>query len=268
MPESTFALTLNDTFALTEEQRIAPEFAAFISVSALNTTPYENMKMPRHESFYGYAQLMAGAYVIETIQISYVNQRIFYQYMDTSLIYDAIGCAVQALDGSPAIIFPRRRDLTAIRVRCAPWAELNMTVRWIPLDSVCGNGIAEPRDGQGNPPDPKNDRESPDDQPDETESDGFDETGSDGVDPDAPKPGAQGLQGAWNWDVLYSAPFDGIGTNTAPGFEDQVPGQIDLAPLGGCTEPRLGFTLDGILVTETDNCDSTILNVAPPYFTR
>lgn len=268
MAESSFALTQDDLFGLSDAQRVAPEFAVFISVSGLSKEPYLNLKMPRNESYYGYAQIMAGAYVVQTVQLQYVNQRVYYDYLDTSLIYDAIGCAVQALGGGTAEITPRRRDITAIRVKSAPWAELNMTVRWIPLYSLCGNLYNDPVPDQGQPPEPKNDRQDPNDQPLENRLDPFDNTGADGQDPNAPKPGNNDLQGVWTWTVLYSPPFDAEFDSTAPGFDTDVPGTIPLPPYSGSSNDRVGFTLNGVLVAETDNVDSSVLSVSEPVFSR
>lgn len=47
---------------------------------------YLNLKYPKEEGFYGYAQLMAGDFVAETVQLSYEKQIIF-EFTQSDLLY-------------------------------------------------------------------------------------------------------------------------------------------------------------------------------------
>lgn len=271
MTDYVFGLEESDVVAFPEEFRTAQELSVNFSVSANQFNLYQNFKTPRHRGFYGYAQLMAGSFVMETIELQYVNQHLYYWFNHWFSLSDPLGCYFDqlflcaCLQQVNSTIVKVRIPLTAIRFRLAPGVLGNCVIRAIASVSSCDNNVISPPPEAGNQPNPDNGSYNPGDQPDELSIDPNDPTGNDGDDENAPKPGLPNNGGRWETVVRAIDP-------DFPDFTFSVPGEpgddyqvVDAAPrddvAGATCKPRFKGVLNGVDAWITDNCASTVLIV-------
>jgi len=269
VPELSFGVEQEDVFSLTEELREARELFIGFSVSAVNRKVYENLRTPRYRGFFGYAQLMMGAFVAETIQLEFVNQKLLYHFDTAIATADTVVCTAIALSQactctalSPGGVISVRIPITSIRFRLLPGVLGNVVVKYSTYESGCGNETLSPPADEGQPPSPENDSYDPGSQPAGTRTDPFDPTGNDGDDPDAPKPDLPGTGGRWETVVRITAPDFPDTTYSTPGNADDVydvvsaPARTDVP--GSTCKARLAGRLNGSQVWLTDNCVSTV----------
>lgn len=271
MPNVQFGLDDSDIYSLTVEQRTATELWMMFSTSAAPPNQYLNLKTPRNRSFYGFCQLMFGAAVVETIQLEFINQIIYYSYQSTPEILDAIACAVKAIANPPEItVTPLRRPLTAVRFRLVPGCFGNLQVNWLPFTSDCGNTIVDPPNEQGEPPSRSNDRQDPALQPPASREDPYDPTPNDDGLPIEELPDELPPTGTWYFVVTFGAPSGETQTFSAPGRStDKVvlvslPVRTDEAE---CFQGRVGLSINGAVAAETQNCVSPIASLTGPFYT-
>lgn len=276
MPDFSFGIERSDVFALTEGYRTAYELFIGWSLAAVDRQIYQNYKTPRYKGFYGYAQLMQGEFVVDTIPLEYVNQRLWY-HRDVDLVAaDAAACSTKLLAQCAcntellAYATKMRIWLTAIRFRLEPGIAGNCVVRYRDLQSSCDNEIRQPDPQEGNPPSGDNGGYNPGSQPGDSKSDPNDPSGNDGQDPNAPSPSAPTGMGEWQTDVIARNPDFPLFTFRAPGkitddyqVESAPPYQTSECPNG---KPRLRGVLNGQEVWITNNCISTVEAVVEKRF--
>lgn len=218
--ESTvFGLQPTDSVALTPDQRTAIELQITLSIIDESSWLYRNFKPPRFRNSYGFAQLMSGAYVVQTIQLQYINQEILATNTDTFTINDNVDCNTRAiLDTlSPGTVLAVRvllfrSRITSIRFRLYSGVRANLGIRWITAESDCGNAIATPDERQGKPLPPANSGGDAGGRPSNQGGDPEDPSANDGnYDPTGdlpppPKPGGGSNFPCWHAAFVVSYP--------------------------------------------------------------
>jgi hypothetical protein len=267
-----FGISGSDVYSLSNEQRRASELWMMFSVSVNPPNQYLNLKPPRHESFYGYAQLMFGPAVVQTIKLQYANQLIYYSYQCCPEVLDAIACAVKQIASlTEASVTPLNRPFTSVRFRLVPGCFGNLFVSWLPFTSDCGNTINDPPDQQANPPAPNNGPQDPNQQPLESTQDPYDPTGNDGDDPNAPAPeNPTGENGTWYARVSFGAPGNDVRYVSGIGKATDIASIVNLGKRTdspNCTQDHIGLAINGVVVSDTPNCISPILSIQGPIFT-
>lgn len=198
----TFGLLESDVVGLTAEQRTAIEFQLTVSIVSEGTWLYRNFKFPRYKNNYGYAQIMSGAYVVQSVSLDYLNQQILFFEADTFDISDNIACAARAILGaltppSNAVISvtKHRTHITSVRFRFYSGIKANVGIRWVTPESNCGNAVLEPDKEQNEPIAPNNANSDPGSRPASQGGDSADKSPNDGNSspgdnlPPPPKPG-------------------------------------------------------------------------------
>jgi hypothetical protein len=204
----TLALQTDDVIGFTAAQRTAVELQGGVSISAEGSPVFKNLKYPRHKGFYGYAQLMSGAFVAREIPINFLNQQLIFWKDDLFAVSDLIICAAKLLGTgfTPQLQFggsviKTRQEFTSLRFRFHEGVQANLVLGWLTGESKCGNLIEEPENEQGKPLSPSNARPSPTPRPPDSNGDPADRSRNDGKydpssgDPQEPLPG--GLYGFW-----------------------------------------------------------------------
>lgn len=247
--EVAFALQPNDVVGFTENQRTAVELSANISISVEPAVVYKNLKYPRDKCFYGYAQLMFGAFVVEEIPLNFLNQRLVH-WRDYSFgINDTTVCMAKLIAGAlpePQVISGRvvktRQAFTSIRFELCEATRANIVLKWENGESSCGNNVEQPSSEQGNPPEPANNTANPGSRPPGQGGDDFDNSPNDGrpkkpgeFDPPSPIP-AGTAYGRWYQVVTWE---DGY-TQTYP-MTDVSP-TSNYQAVGKCYEGAQGVT--------------------------
>lgn len=210
--EVNFGIETSDVIGLTPAQRTAVEFQLVFSISNRGTQLYDNFRYPRFRCFYGYAQIMSGAFVISTVELVHINQEILHFRDEVFGLSETIGCYAKAiaaaLDPSRTIVTNSvltRQRITGVRFRLAPTVKANVTLTWEVGEAKCGGNIVEPQEQQGKPPSPNNSNSGANPRPPEQGGDNSDPSANDGnYDPSAglpppPKPTEPpaGLIGQW-----------------------------------------------------------------------
>lgn len=229
MPYSTsdFGLKTDDVVGFTPSQRTAVEMQVCVSIADEATWLYRNVKHPRHKNFYGYAQIMSGAFVVETVALNFLNQEILHWRDETWGINETTGCYAKgiasALNPPFALItntVKTRQRYTSIRFRLLPGILANVILAWETAQAFCGGNILEPDANQGQPPNPKNSSYNPGNRPPDQGGDDADLSPNDGRSqpgdglPDEPQPGA-GSGAQWKYIITWSN-----GTPTAGTLND------------------------------------------------
>lgn len=267
MPEVTFGIETSDVVAFPTEWREALELFIGFSVSAVGYKQYENYKTARYRGFYGYVQFMHGEFVVDTVALEFVNQRLFYNLNTAFGVSDSLACMWKSLqecaceEATPKEVARLRLALTSLRFRLAAGVLGNLVVKYRPVSTACDNIIVSPPETEAQPPDPNNGSYNPGSQPPNTTSDPFDPTGNDGDDPDAPKPELPSSGGRWETVVVFYSPDFPPYTFSAPGNPGDVYEAIGAPPRtdvpGGNCKSRFQGRLNGVQVWITDNCEST-----------
>lgn len=210
--EVNFGIETTDVVGLTPGQRTAVEFQMVFSISNRGTQLYDNFRYPRFKCFYGYAQIMSGAFVIRSVPLEHINQEILHWRDEVFGLTETIGCYAKAL----AIALTPTRDLvtnsvltrqriTGVRFRLAETIRANVTLTWETGEAKCGGNVLSPLPAQGQPPAPNNSNSGANPRPPEQGGDNSDPSANDGdYDPTAglpepPKPTEPpgGLVGQW-----------------------------------------------------------------------
>lgn len=226
----TFPLRTEDVVGLTEEQRTAIELQVTFSVYDEATWLYKNFKHPRFENFYGYCQIMSGAYVVQDIPLQFLNQELLYREYDTFDINDNMLCLtkeVLAALPNPATsigtVTKNRTRLTSLRFRLLAGVGANLGVRWITAESNCGNVPLAPDDRQGRPAPPNNAGASGTPRPADQDGDRSDPSNNDGqYNPNDGRPQPPGAgDGTATWKVGYAA-FNEVGQGYRGDYDTMV----------------------------------------------
>lgn len=216
----SFGLLTSDVVGLTEEQRTSLEFQMTVSITDESTWLYRNFRFPRYQNFYGYAQVMSGAYVIESIPLQYLNQEIVFFTEDQLVGQGSLLCAVKdiitALGGTPPvaqILVLSRKRITSVRFRLFGGIRANCGIRWQTYVPQCGETVVQPNPKQGTPVPPNNASSNPADRPTSQGGDPSDHSNNDGDynpgdgHPQPPIPGV----GSGVWKFSYTG-YDANGT--------------------------------------------------------
>lgn len=214
--EVEFGLETEDVCGFDDSQRTAIELQLCVSVAELGPWLYWNYKFPRFENFFGYAQIMSGTFIVQTVAIKHINQEVLH-WRDISFgINQTTGCYARGLaqlinqGNLIANTVKTRQRFTSVRFKFLPGIKANCCLRWETAESKCDDVVADPNEGQGNPPPPKNHTYNPDERPEGQGGDGLDPTVNDGVpyqnDDDRP-PYAEifPVAGKWYEHVTFSA---------------------------------------------------------------
>lgn len=283
--DTEFALQESDVVRITNSQRTAIEFMMTVSIANEATWLYRNLKYPRYKNFYGYAQIMSGAFVVRVVPLTFLNQEILHWRDIAFYINDTTLCSVKALGAAMtppvtgfAINVKTRQRFTSVRFRLLPGIVANCSLVWEIGDSACGNLVEEPDERQGQPPIPNNSGASGNPRPTGQTGDELDPSNNDGNDdpndgkPDAPKPGNGA--GTGNWKVQFSYyTFEDQFVNTTANIPsndrfatvtaraEPVPGGTNVA---GKSDRKLIYTINGV---DVDSGGSGFgMNVFTPYY--
>jgi hypothetical protein len=228
-----FGLLPSDVVGFTPDQRTSPELQLTVSIVNEASWLYKNFKLPRFRNSYGYAQLMSGAYVVEQIQLQFLNQEIVH-WRDLSYgVNVATGCfvkgAVNALEPGAVYnvtVVKTRQRFTSVRFRLYPGIEANVGIAWETPSPVCGESINEPDALQGEPQSPNNRNADPGSRPVGQGGDNSDRSANDGdYNPDdglPPPPFAGDGDSApcWHAILILSVPPNCSSFGSVEDFED------------------------------------------------
>lgn len=205
----SFGILNDDVIGLTESQRTSVDFTAALSIVTEGPAIYKNFSYPRFQDFYGRAQIMSGAFVVQDIRLSYLNQELLhFRHIETGLV-ETIGCYFKAYgsaDVPPVNLvtntFLTRERLTSIRFRLRQGVQANLVLAWEVFDAKCGGNIIPPEESQGKPPGPQNSGYNPGNRPGAQGGDPEDNSPNDGgaVPPgqnEPPKPGGPSVNAQW-----------------------------------------------------------------------
>lgn len=236
----TFGLLTSDVVGFTTSQRTAIEMQATISIVSEGSLQYKNLRYPRFKNFYGYAQLMSGAYVVQEVALNYLNQELCHWQESSPAINQSIGCATKKIllaltppsDAEVTVGLLRQR-LTSIRFRLLPEVQANIGLNWHVLDPLCEDEIVQPPADQGEPIPPNNANSDPGSRPGNQGGDKADESDNDGdydpTDGNPPPPVPGGGTNFACWNVYYT------GTRNPPSCERYSGGR----PLFEATDPTI-----------------------------
>lgn len=267
--DAQFALKESDVVAFSEGQRTAVEMQVGISISFEATWQYRNLKHPRYKNFYGYAQLMSGAFVVEDIPLTFLNQELVSWRLDTFSTIDAVVCTgkaiVAALEPKAVLlgyVVKTRQRYTSIRFRLLPGIQANITYVWDSGESNCDNDIRQPDGQQGQPPVPANDGASGGSRPSNQGGDGYDPSANDGNFnpssglPREPSPGGSSGSGTWKIpvtgyrqdDSAYSSVIDTMVTDRNAVIVPSTSPVGGAGSDGGKADLSLSYTVNGVVV--------------------
>lgn len=210
----SFGLASSDVIGFTESQRTSIELQATISIVSEAKLEYKNLRYPRFKNFYGYAQLMSGAYVEREIPLNYLNQELCHWQESSPAINQSIGCATKKIlaaltppSAAEVTVGLLRQHYTSIRVRLLPLVIANIALNWHVLDPLCGDAIVQPDAKQGQPIPPNNASSDPGTRPSNQGEDAVDRSNNDGGfdsgdgNPPPPTPGGGATTASWHWNV-------------------------------------------------------------------
>lgn len=209
--ELMFGIETDDVVGLTEAQRCSIEFLMTFSVVDESTWLYKNYKYPRYRNFYGYAQIMCGAYVVKDVELIHINQEVLYFFQDSTDILQSVGCGIKKVLAnltppveSQVTLYLLRQRYTSVRFRLCPGVKASVALGWHYPERLCDEIVVAPSDKQGNPQPADNKNPSPGPRPPEQGGDPKDRSNNDGKDdpnddkPVEPKPGTlQTVPGQW-----------------------------------------------------------------------
>ncbi len=219
--DTQFVLSSSDVVSFTPEQRTSTELGLYVSIYNEAGYRYRNLRYPRFKNFYGYAQIMSGAFVVREVPLNFLNQEILHWREGFNDSNDGVACGVKlilsVLSGAgttaPIIELIRQR-YTSVRFRLLPGVGANCSIVWQTFESRCGNQIVNPDPRQGQPALPSNQGASPNPRPpgqgrDDTDSSPNDgEVAGDG-ETSPPSPGGAPVAGKW-FVNLEAQNFDGL----------------------------------------------------------
>lgn len=233
-----FGLKEDDTVGFTEAQRTSIEFHMTFSIVDESTWLYRNFKFPRHRNFYGYAQIMAGAYVVRSVPLEFINQEIIHWHQDSTDILQSIGCGVKKIlanltppVASQVTLYLLRQRFTSVRFRLSPGVKANVALRWYFVDQLCDELIVAPPEAQGSTSPANNKDGSPSSRPSGQGEDAKDPSNNDGKDdpndtkPDHPRPGLGPV--AKNWKAMVVLALPSGGCQSQPPYIRDYPELID-----------------------------------------
>lgn len=182
-----FGLESDDVVGLTPDQRTAEELFFGISIVSKGEPVYWNLKYPRYRYFFGYAEVMYGAFVVESIELVFLNQQLLY-FRDIAYgINSTTGCyfkAYGAKDTPPIPLQPHtvktRQPFTSIRFRLRDGVTANANISWIVAEPKCDDVPDEPSPDQAHPPSPNNANSNPGARPPQQGGDNEDRSANDG----------------------------------------------------------------------------------------
>lgn len=194
--ELMFGIDTDDVVGLTEAQRTSIEFLMTFSVVDEATWLYKNYKYPRYRNFYGYAQIMCGAYVVRSVELVHINQEVLYFFQDSTDILQSVGCGIKKVLAnltppveSQVTLYLLRQRYTSVRFRLCPGVKASVALSWHYPERLCDESVVAPPDGQGNPPPANNQDPSPSPRPSDQGGDPKDKSNNDGKDdPNDDKP--------------------------------------------------------------------------------
>lgn len=211
-----FALETSDVVGFTDVQRLALEMQVLISISNEATWLYKNLRYPRYRNFYGYCQLMAGPYVVQSIKLEYLNQELFHWDQCCTDLNQSIGCTGKKILAnltppvtSVVTVYLKRQRYTSIRFRLLPGITANVTLNWRTVEQLCDEELLAPPEENGKTPlnnnraptAPNRPSSQPQDPRDRSKNDGNDNPNDDR--PHEPVPGDNpSVPGQWY--VIYS----------------------------------------------------------------
>lgn len=249
----SFGLNTDDVVGLTEIQRTAIEFQLCISVASLGTWKYWNFRYPRWKNAFGYAQIMSGAFVVETIPLNHINQELLHWRDDVFGINETVGCYAKALatlinNGALTTntVLTRQR-YTSVRFKFFPGVLANAILRYEVGQPVCGGNILPPDPSKGVPPNPLNHSHDPSTRPSDQGGDPSDPTNNDGdptSDPNKQPPTAELYPPNGVWFIVYSG-LDA--TQSCAAFSGAI-------PIAGATDPNVKPIFNK---TQDDPCPGT-----------
>lgn len=185
--DTQFALQTSDVVGFNEAQRTAIEMQVCVSIANEATWLYKNLKHPRFKNFYGYVQVMSGAFVVADIPLSFLNQEVLHWRDETFGINETTGCYAKAIAfalPTPNILTTNtvkvRQRYTSIRFRLLPGIVANVSLVWETAQAKCEGNVLEPDARQGEPPIPNNSGASSNPRPSDQGGDDFDHSNNDG----------------------------------------------------------------------------------------
>jgi len=210
--DAQFQVSTSDVIAFSEPQRTAVEMSVSLSIASEGEWLYKNLKYPRFKNFYGYAQLMSGAFVVESIPLTFLNQELVHWEDQSFGINDTTLCMgkflanlIQPSATVGALLIKTRQRYTSIRFRLFGGIIANVSYVWQEGESGCGNVVLEPDGKQGQPAIPNNGGASGSPRPSDQGGDPVDPSANDGgYDPNSglqPPPRAGGGQASGTWQV-------------------------------------------------------------------
>jgi len=210
--DAQFQVQTSDVIAFSEPQRLAVEMSVSLSIASEGEWLYKNLKYPRFKNFYGYAQLMSGAFVVQTIPLTFLNQELLHWRDQSFGINDTTLCMgkflanlIQPSATVGALLIKTRQRYTSIRFRLFGGIIANVTYVWQEGESGCGNVVLEPDGKQGQPAIPNNGGASGSPRPSDQGGDPTDPSANDGgYDPNSglqPPPRAGGGEASGTWKI-------------------------------------------------------------------
>lgn len=210
--DAQFEVKTSDVIAFSEPQRLAVEMSVSLSIAFEGEWLYKNFKHPRYKNFYGYAQLMSGAFVVQDIPLTFLNQELVHWRDQSFGINDTTLCMgkflanlIQPSAKVGALLIKTRQRFTSIRFRLLGGIVANVTYVWQLGESGCGNTVLEPDAKQGQPAVPNNGGASGGGRPSDQGGDPVDPTANDGgYDPNSglqPPPRAGGNDSSGTWKI-------------------------------------------------------------------
>lgn len=222
----TFGIEEQDVVGFTPDQRTALELHLTTSIAFEANQLYRNYEYPRYKNFYGYCQVMSGAFVVKSVPIAYLNQEILHWRDDTFGINQTTGCYARAIGAAlptpinlVANTVKVRQRYTSVRFKLREGVKCNVNLTWETGEPKCADNILEPDAQQGRPASPNNQGYNPGARPPSQGGDNSDPTANDGADDpndpsdDPPKPLLPGI-GQWYGHAVFS---DGYVTNSPTG---------------------------------------------------
>jgi len=247
---------------LTDAQRTSIELQLTFSVTDEGTWLYKNFKYPRYRNFYGYAQIMSGAYVVEDIELVHINQEILHWQQCCTDILQSIGCGVKKVLAnvtppveSQVTLYLLRQRYTSVRFRLCPGVKANIGLSWHFPEQLCDDLLVAPSESQGQPQSSNNRDGNPGNRPGDQPEDAKDTSNNDGKDdpldnkPVEPKPG-DAIAGSGRWFAVYTG-YD-VGCIPNPNLKRfELPGATDgsITPIlvetgtGSCGSPTKDGTV-------------------------
>lgn len=283
--DTQFALKTSDAVAFSVSQRTAIEMQVCVSIAFESTWLYKNLKHPRYKNFYGYAQLMSGAFVVEDIPLNFLNQELIYWFDATFGINETTGCYARAiasaLEPSRVLVtntVKTRQRYTSIRFRLLPGIVANVSYVWQSADPKCEGNVLEPDEKQGQPPLPDNSSASSSPRPINQGDDSVDPSSNDGDYnpnsglPQPPGAGSGGRTGTWRVPITFYDFADNfrvseVNTNVVDPGSVVIPSTVStgLQPnTGGKGDYRLDVSIDG--VTTEGIATGFGLQFFPPFY--